>query len=182
MSANLDTFQEKVKSELFGLHQLADAVEDEYLLSEGEETEVARWLEDLQSDQLEDTTEALCRFVDEVNGRHAKMDLEKKRIREAEQLLDARASWAFRRLRAVVEKFGEGPRKKISAGPYALALRKSTRLEIDPNLNTLDLPEKFQRYKDPEPRKDELKRAIKAGEIVEGVALVDHFKVEVKNG
>jgi len=182
MSANIDTVRDEVKTKLFGLHKLSEAIEEEYQAMEGEETEVARWLEDLQSDQLEDTTEALCRFIDDVNGVHAKLDLEKKRIREAEQLLATRGSWAFRRLRAVVEKFGEGPRKKISAGPYALALRKSTRLEIDPNLNTLDLPEKFQRYKDPEPRKDELKRAIKAGEIVEGVALVDHFKVEVKNG
>lgn len=182
MSANIDTIRDEVKSKLFGLHNLAEAKEDEYQITEGEETDLTEWLSQLTAEQAMDTAHALCLFVDEINGRQAKMKIEQERLSEAKKMLEARGSWAFRRMRMVVEKFGEGPRKKITAGPFVLALRKSTRLELDPKMNPLDLPEEFLRYKDPEPKKDEMKKALKAGEVIDGATLVDHYKVEVKNG
>ena len=44
----------------------------------------------------------------------------------------------------------------------------------------IDLPEEYIRYKEPEPDKTALKDALKRGEIIDGVSLVEKQSIQIR--
>ena len=69
-------------------------------------------------------------------------------------------------------------RQKVESGTLRLSLRKSTATEID-DLNAV--PDRFKQTKvEVVAKKDEIKKAIQAGETVEGAHLVENTSLQIK--
>ena len=67
--------------------------------------------------------------------------------------------------------------EKYQDPQFATSWRKSESVEID---NLYAIPMQYLRAKDPEPKKDEIKKAIKAGEVVPGAVLVEKQNLQIK--
>ena len=68
--------------------------------------------------------------------------------------------------------------EKFKSARASVSYRKSEVVEI--SIPVIDLPKEYLRYKDPEPDKTALKNALKAGEIIEGVELVERQNIQIK--
>lgn len=66
---------------------------------------------------------------------------------------------------------------KIEDSRCKISFRPSEVVEVD---NVKEIPKKFQKVKDPTADKTALKKAIKAGQHIEGVAIVKNFNLQVK--
>ena len=67
--------------------------------------------------------------------------------------------------------------EKMSTPRVQISYRKSQSTEI---IDIKIIPERFLKYPDPLPRKDEIKAAIKAGETVDGAAVVEKNSMIIK--
>lgn len=68
--------------------------------------------------------------------------------------------------------------EKFKSTRASVSYRKSETVEI--SIPVIDLPEEYLRYKDPEPDKAALKAALKAGQVIEGVTLVEQQNIQIK--
>ncbi len=69
--------------------------------------------------------------------------------------------------------------KKFETAKVAMSFRKSEAVEFDAKCIG-DVPEEFQKFKDPELDKVAVKKAIKAGETVPGCELVQRQNLQIK--
>lgn len=67
--------------------------------------------------------------------------------------------------------------EKFKTAKISVSFRKSTKVEID-DLNKL--PMEYLKFKDPEPNKTEIGKALKAGAAVPGVELVENVSTIIK--
>lgn len=67
--------------------------------------------------------------------------------------------------------------ESFKSARVAISWRRSESVEI---ADLAFVPTEFLKFKDPEPDKTALKKAIKAGQEFEGVALVEHQNIQIK--
>ena len=67
--------------------------------------------------------------------------------------------------------------QKFSTARCAVSFRKSESLEVSEEAK---IPEEFLRYKEPEINKADLKKAVKAGLVLDGVQLVEKSNISIK--
>lgn len=108
------------------------------------------------------------------------LEAEAKAIREEERALAARRRSAenqAERLRRYLQFSLRG--EKFSTPRLSVWYKKSQKVEVDENrLN--EIPERFLRYKQPEVAKEDVRKALVAGETVPGCALVDNVSMIIK--
>lgn len=136
---------------------------DEALLSD---------LEELQMERNQKVENIIC-FI-------KNLDADAKAIREEEKALAARRKTAERRsdsLRNYLQWALAG--EKFSSARGSVSFRRSKQVEIDQN-RLFELPEKYLRYKDPEPDKKAIGEALKAGEDLPGCSLIENVSMIIK--
>lgn len=67
--------------------------------------------------------------------------------------------------------------QKFNTPKVSISFRKSESIEIADGAN---IPEEYLRYPEPEVKKTDIKKAIKAGETFEGVSLVQKQNIQIK--
>ena len=67
--------------------------------------------------------------------------------------------------------------QKFNTPKVSISFRKSESIEISDGAN---IPEEYLRYPEPEVKKTDIKKAIKAGETFEGVSLVQKQNIQIK--
>jgi hypothetical protein len=70
------------------------------------------------------------------------------------------------------------PGQKFEDARCKIGWRKSKQVKIE--CLTLDLPEEFIRFPEPEPKKTELKKAVEGGAKIEGVDVVENWNIQIK--
>jgi Siphovirus Gp157. len=68
--------------------------------------------------------------------------------------------------------------EKYKSTRVSVSYRRSEAVEI--SVPVIDLPEEYIRYKEPEPDKTALKDALKRGEIIDGVSLVEKQSIQIR--
>ena len=150
--------------------QIADAIEYGFDADTGEILDEEA-LDDLQmarDDKIENIVLAIKNYKAEADAVKA----EKNNLANRQRMLENRVEWLKRYLTVNME-----PGEKLSTPKMAISWRKSEVVEVT-DLNAL--PEKFLKYKDPEPDKTSIKTAIKAGEIVPGADLFTRNNIQIK--
>lgn len=103
---------------------------------------------------------------------------EAEMIANEKKKLDARQKAAEKKaegLKIYLAKALHG--EKFKTARVSVSFRKSTKVEID-DLNKL--PPEYLKYKDPEPNKTEIGKALKAGAAVPGAELVENVSTIIK--
>lgn len=101
-------------------------------------------------------------------------------IREEEKALASRRQAALRKaehLQSYLQFCLQG--EKFNSPKGSVSYRKSQKVEIDGN-RLFEIPERYLRYKDPEPDKTAIKEALKGGQAVPGCKLVDNVSMIIK--
>lgn len=70
--------------------------------------------------------------------------------------------------------------RKFKTPRVSMYMRKSDSVELEEGFDVRDVNENYLRYRLPELLKNDLKKAIKAGEHVDGVKLVEHESLVVR--
>ena len=91
---------------------------------------------------------------------------EKQRIERVQKRHERTAEWLRRNLGTCLQIAGKT--SKFTHNFRTFRFQKSTAVEIT---DITKIPEEYLRHKDPEPKKDEIKRALKDGKVIEGAHL-----------
>lgn len=80
-------------------------------------------------------------------------------------------------LRDYLFQFLDG--EKFSTPRVNIGYYHSDKVNVDP-LRLLDIPDEYLRFKDPEPDKKAIKKAIKDGQTIPGCELVENVTIQIK--
>lgn len=152
-------------------------------------TEVSRQLielfenEEIDEQTLQDTLEAIgvegkledyCKVIRQFEADAFVYKTEKLRFGEKQ----SRAEKSVERMKATIVGYLEAVGKKEEkAGAFDLKLRKNERVIVD---DILKIDDSYLKYKEPEPDKTAIKKALKAGVKLEGVHIEENHSINIK--
>ena len=141
-------------------------------LSEEEITEVKTMIESALNEKAEQIAYVIKNKESDIKA----IKEEEKRLKEKRQSVEKSAE----RLKSyVLENLLMLDKKKIKTTVGDIAIRKSQAVEISTDVNALD--DKFKRVKTTvEADKKALKEAIKSGELINGVEIVENYSLNVR--
>lgn len=130
-------------------------------------------LEQLQLDRQTKIDNAGCLFLE--------LQAEAKAIADQEAVLEERRRAKQRRADRIKRylEFATGG-QPFATDRVEMKWRRSTKVEIDDALFMQRPEERFLRQRQPEPDKDAIKRALKAGELICGAALIESKSLTIK--
>lgn len=128
-------------------------------------------------EQLQMEREAKCEnvacWIKDLQGDAEKIKAEAKNLAARAKATENKAE----RLKAYLEWALDG--QKLKTPRCSISYRTSKAVEIDPEALAF-MPERFLRFKDPEPDKKAIGDAIKAGEEIAGCRLVEKTSMIIK--
>lgn len=109
----------------------------------------------------------------------AEMYKKQKLIYEKEQSIAKNKADSLERFLSnyVVDKWDKDPLKRVK-----ITFRKSKAVDVydlDALMNS-DYADEFLRYKEPEPRKDDIKQALLSGKVIAGCSLVENNNMQIR--
>jgi len=148
--------------------QLMDQIQE----AEGEITEELAEQLKINETQLQGKSIAYLEVIKGLEGRKTTIDEEIKRLQAIKKREDNLAKRLKERLLEAVNLFGE-----FTSGTHTFGTRKSSSIEVE---DVNGLPKEFKVVKVTEQAdKKALKEAIKAGEEIEGVELVEKLNLKI---
>lgn len=129
-------------------------------------------LEQLQMER-ETKCENIACWIKDLQGDAEKIKAEAKNLTARAKAAENKAD----RLKAYLEWALDG--QKLKTARCSISYRTSKAVEIDPEALAF-MPERFLRFKDPEPDKKAIGDAIKAGEVIDGCKLVENVSMIIK--
>lgn len=129
-------------------------------------------IEQLQMDREQKCENVAC-WIKDLQGDAEKIKAEAKNLAARAKAAENKAE----RLKAYLEWALDG--QKLKTPRCSISYRISKAVEIDSEALAF-MPERFLRFKDPEPDKKAIGDAIKAGEQIAGCKLVDKVSMIIK--
>lgn len=127
-------------------------------------------LDALQMERDEKVENIAC-LIKNLTAEAAAIKVEKENLARRQRTAENRAEWLKKYLADNLQ--GES----FKSARAAISWRRSESVEIR---SMEDVPEDFLKFKDPEPDKTALKKALKAGQIFDGIALVERQNIQIK--
>lgn len=115
--------------------------------------------------------ENICLWVKNLKAEAEMLKAEKKAFEDRQKAAENK----MERLKWYLATYLNG--EKFETAKVAVSYRKTDSVEIEEGAT---IPEEYLRYKEPEPKKDELKKAIKAGQAFEGISIVTRQSIQIK--
>ena len=113
-------------------------------------------------------------YTKNIKGNKAMIKEERDRLKNKETILDNQLKSLENYTRLCLNNAGLN---KMDLGVFKISLRKSESTEItDLSL----IPKEFLKYKDPEPNKTEIKKAIKEGREIKGARIIENESLVIK--
>lgn len=129
---------------------------------------------------LETKADAWCWLIADIRARAAARKEHARRLAELADDDECRAEILQSRLVLALQSVDPSA-TKWDLPEHKLTSRKSTAVELDPELSAVDLPERFQRVKTSITADcTALAAALKAGEVVDGARLVERRNWSIK--
>ena len=157
-------------------HAIAEAFEAAIDPETGEILDSEAWsrLETLQMEH-DAKIEGIGCWIKDLNAEAAAIKAEEENLRKRRQSSERKAE----SLKGYLAWTLQG--EKFKSSKVAISWRRSEAAELDPDMDPVQLPLKFQRVKvSVDPDKTALKEALKAGEEIPGVKLVEKQNIQIK--
>lgn len=133
--------------------------------------EDALWVVD---DEFSEKVLNIVKIVKNLKGYMAMVEDEDKRLQNKKKVLKNKVDSLEEYLKHCLVSAGFS---KYDLGIFTVSLRKSEKVEID---SLLDVPDEFLKFLNPEPKKSEIKKAIKNGLKVKGARLVENESLQIR--
>lgn len=166
------------------LYEINNSIQELFIRSIDPETgEVADGFEaDLESLSLarEEKVENIACLIKNLNADAAAIKAQAEILKaEVKNLLD-RAKASENRAKSLESYLAYNlGGNEFKTPKVAISFRKSSSVEVDP-LALVDIPDRYLRFKDPEPNKTEIKKALLAGEEIPGCRIVETINMQIK--
>ena len=160
--ANLYEISERYKNiqDLIGNEEITE----EFLEKAAEDVE----------DELQEKLLNIAKLCKNIKGNKAMIKEERDRLKNKETILDNQLKSLENYTKLCLNNAGL---KKMDLGVFKISLRKSESTEItDLSL----IPKEFLKFKDPEPNKTEIKKAIKEGREIQGAVIIENESLVIK--
>lgn len=156
------------------LYQISAAIENAFMScidpETGEIVGDTSALDDLQI-QREEKIENIALYIKNLKAEAEAIQNEERKLKSRRQTCENRADWLKKYLANNLQ--GE----KFKSPRAAISWRRSESVKVN---DLWKLPEQYIRIADPEPDKKALKKALKAGEAIEGAELVQSLNLQIK--
>lgn len=152
--------------------EIRAAADAAYIVDEetGEILEKDQYLDELEA--LKDVKiENIALYIKNLSAEAAAIKAEKDALAKRQKAAENKAEYLKRYLTGFLS--GE----KFKSPKVAISWRKTESVQVN---DILKLPEEYLRFKDPEPDKTLLKKALKEGKQFEGVDLVEGQNIQIK--
>ncbi len=157
-------------------HAIAEAFEKAIDPETGEILDSEAWAE-LEALQMahDQKVENIALFAKNLEAEAAAIKAEEEKLKARRTVLEHKA----KSLRTWLARILDGA--KFATARVAVSWRKSVAAELAPGMDPAQLPIQYQRVKvTVEPDKTALAKALKAGETIEGVELVERNNLQIK--
>ena len=151
------------------LYQIDSAIMECFDLETGEIFDSERFEE--LSIALDKKIENICLFIKNLNAEAEMLKAEEKAFADRRKSAERKAE----SLRNYIAGYLAGTPFKTTK--VAVSFRKSEQVEV---IDLLSIPSDYLRFKEPEADKSALKKALKEGKQIDGVALVEKQNIQIK--
>lgn len=124
--------------------------------------------------QRDQKVENIACFIKNLRADAAALKAEKDALQKRQKAAEAKVESLTRYLSSYLAG------AKFSSPKTSVTWRKTTRVEMDPGVNILSIPNDYLKFKDPELDKTKAAAALKAGEIIEGLHLEESQSMTIK--
>lgn len=125
-------------------------------------------------DELQEKLLNIAKLCKNIKGNKAMIKEERDKLKNKETILDNQLKSLENYTRLCLNN---ARLNKMDLGVFKISLRKSESTEItDLSL----IPKEFLKYKDPEPNKTEIKKAIKEGREIKGAVIIENESLVIK--
>lgn len=125
-------------------------------------------------DELQEKLLNIAKLCKNIKGNKAMIKEERDRLKNKETILDNQLKSLENYTKICLTNAGLN---KMDLGVFKISLRKSESTEItDLSL----IPKEFLKFKDPEPNKAEIKKAIKEGKEIKGAVIIENESLVIK--
>ena len=148
-------------------------IENEIMSCFDEETGEIFDSEKLEKMELErnEKIENICLFIKNLRAEAEALKKEKDAFAKRQKTVENK----MESLKRFMEGYLAG--EKFKTPKVSVSWRKSDKVEVD---DVYKLPEEFVKYKEPEVKKEDLKKAIKEGKTFEGVHLIECNNIQIR--
>ena len=156
------------------LYELTEVARQLYDLFENEEIDEQTLQDTLEGIGVDGKLEDYCKVIRQLEADAFVYKTEKLRFAEKQ----SKAEKSVERMKAAIARYFEAIGSTgEKAGVFDIKLRKSESVVVD---DILKIDDTYLRYKEPEPDKTAIKKAIKAGIVLEGVHIEEKNNVNIK--
>lgn len=156
------------------LYELTEVSRQLIELFENEEIDEQTLQDNLEAIGVEGKLEDYCKVIRQLEADAFVYKTEKLRFGEKQ----SKAEKSVERMKAAIARYFEAIGSTgEKAGVFDIKLRKSESVVVD---DLLKIDDTYLRYKEPEPDKTAIKKAIKAGIVLEGVHIEEKNNVNIK--
>jgi hypothetical protein len=124
--------------------------------------------------QREEKLENLALFYKNLSAEAEALKAEKMRLAARQAAAEKKAEGIKKYIAASMDSAGG---EKIKTSKVAIGWRKSESVQVEENAF---LPDEYLTFKAPEPNKTAIKKALKAGEKIDGASLVTANNIQIK--
>ena len=124
--------------------------------------------------QREEKLENLALFYKNLSAEAEALKTEKMRLAARQEAAEKKAEGIKKYIAASMDSAGG---EKIKTSKVAIGWRKSESVQVEENAF---LPDEYLTFKAPEPNKTAIKKALKAGEKIDGASLVTANNIQIK--
>lgn len=125
-------------------------------------------------DELNDKMLNIAKIIRNLKGYVSMVEEEEKRLKNKKTILKNQINFLNDYIKTNLTSLNI---KKLDLGVFKLSLRKSESVEI---LDLNAISKEYLKFKDPEPNKIEIKKAIKNGTVVNGARLIENESLVIK--
>lgn len=124
--------------------------------------------------QRDQKVENIACFIKNLRADAAALKAEKDALQKRQKAAEAKVESLTRYLSSYLAG------AKFSSPKTSVTWRKTTRVEMDPGVNILSIPNDYLKFKDPELDKTKAAATLKAGETIEGLHLEESQSMTIK--
>lgn len=117
--------------------------------------------------------ENIALFIKNLTADEAVLDKEAKAFATRKKAVTNRKEW----LKNYLKGYLNGKPFKAKDGRCTVSFRRTESVNV---IDMMTLPDQYLKYSDPEPKKAEIKKAIKAGKYVPGAEIVENQSMIIK--
>lgn len=126
------------------------------------------------AEERDDKIEGIALWIKNLNAEATALKAEKEAFEKRQKAAENKA----KKLKSFLQFILKG--EKFKTAKVSISYRRSESVEVDKGFDIGTLDDRWLRFKEPELNKTEVKEALKAGAVIQGVSLVENVSMQIR--